>query len=493
MNVNMNNTISYIGGSAFEQCTNLKSVHFSNNLRHIDNSAFKNCINLSTITIPDNVTTIGDETFYGCSSITSIVIPQNITIIGKNSFYNCNNLAHITWNATHYTTQINTTQMSPFNGICSNITSFTFGKNIETIPDYICYGMSKLNELLIPNNVTKIGNNAFYNCNNLETILIPNSVTSIGDEAFENCTNLDSIIIGSNVTRIPNKAFYGCSNLSSITIGNKVNEIGNMAFSECTRLLNIEFPNSVKKIGYEAFRNCSRLETITLGTELEAIENYAFEDCKHILDIYSYAKAVPVIEENTFKNVSRKAYVWVPADMVRRYEIDEYWDDFFIKPMEVKVTTTDGNVSVIPGNNNATITWPTSTLASSYTLEITKDGVVFCTLIFNGNGQLTGIAFAPSREGNTHAPSAQDTELGYQFTVTGLDPGTLYSYQIDVKDIQNNSIATYNGTFSTNSTEAINDINVKSVPNPSKILHNGQIFILRGDKTYTLQGQQITL
>ena len=77
--------------------------------------------------------------------------------------------------------------------------------------------------------------------------------------------------------------------------------------------------------------------------------------------------------------------------------------------------------SVEPQDNAATVTWPTSENAATYTIEITKDGVVFCTLIFNGNGQLTGIAFAPGKNGNHHAPAAQMTANGLQFTVTGLN------------------------------------------------------------------------
>ena len=39
--------------------------------------------------------------------------------------------------------------------------------------------------------------------------------------------------------------------------------------------------------------------------------------------------------------------------------------------------------------------------------------------------------------------------------------------------------------------EGIDDLYVQPQEEASKILHNGQIFILRGDKTYTLQGQEV--
>ena len=131
-----------------------------------------------------------------------------------------------------------------------------------------------------------------------------------------------------------------------------------------------------------------------------------------------------------------------------------------------------------------------------FALEITKDGVVFCTLIFNGNGQLTGIAFAPSREGSHHAPAAIMTANGLQFTVTGLDSGTQYGYCITTKDSNDQTVATYSGEFTTTSEGTATGIeeissSLQGGDRGRLILHDGQIYILRGDKTYTLTGPEV--
>ena len=58
----------------------------------IGNSAFNGCSNLTSISIPDSVTNIGDFAFSGCSGLTSIVIPDSITSIGDVAFSVCSDL-----------------------------------------------------------------------------------------------------------------------------------------------------------------------------------------------------------------------------------------------------------------------------------------------------------------------------------------------------------------------------------------------------------------
>ena len=157
---------------------------------------------------------------------------------------------------------------------------------------------------------------------------------------------------------------------------------------------------------------------------------------------------------------------------------------------EATVTTND--VTVEPQDNAATVTWPTSNNAATYTIEITKDGVVFCTLIFNGNGQLTGIAFAPGKNGNRHAPAAKMTPNGMQFTVTGLNSATHYALTLQAKDDQDAVLASYSSEFTTTGTAtAIDQITNDKWEMTNKIIRDGNVLILRGDKVYTLQGQEV--
>ena len=81
---------------------------------------------------------------------------------------------------------------------------------------------------------------------------------------------------------------------------------------------------------------------------------------------------------------------------------------------------------------------------------------------------------------------------GFAFTVTSLDSGTTYSYTMTAKGNNGNVLKTESGSFTTGGESVptgIEDVQGNNVQ-CTKIVHNGQI-LLRGDKTYTLQGQEV--
>jgi hypothetical protein len=53
-----------------------------------------------SIEIPDSVTSIGVSAFAGCSSLTSVKIPDSMTSIDGWMFYNCSSLTSIHFNGT---------------------------------------------------------------------------------------------------------------------------------------------------------------------------------------------------------------------------------------------------------------------------------------------------------------------------------------------------------------------------------------------------------
>ena len=253
--------------------------------------------------------------------------------------------------------------------------------------------------------------------------------------------------------------------------------------------------DGVGVIGNEAFANIKTLNTITLGKDVRKLQERVFYNCYNLTAIYNYRKTPASATSNTFEEVDKYACtIYVLAGSEEMFRSATGWKDFYsiLAIGATETTVSDNKVSVEPSDNSATVTWPVSNEAASYTIDITKDGVVFCRLTFNANGQLTGIAFAPGRDGQSMASAAVMTANGLQFTVTGLNSNTQYGYNLTAKDANEQPIATYSGSFTTTSEGVPTGIGNTAVEQKTtKILHNGEVLIMRGGKIYNLQGVEV--
>ena len=246
----------------------------------------------------------------------------------------------------------------------------------------------------------------------------------------------------------------------------------------------------ITHIGNNAFNGFVKVGKIELPSTLTSIGANAFAGCRKLYDIYSYAVEPPVADNTSFANYN--VYLHVPCDNLRDYQMDAVFGSFkYIQCIGAENTTTDGTVTVTPSDNEAVFVWRADESAASYNLEIRKDNVVFCTLVFNASGQLTNIAFAPSRNGHPrHA--AEQTGDGFRFTVTGLSKSTHYTFDMTVKDADNATLQTYRGEFNTTGVATSLD-NATTDTGAQKIIRDGQVLILRSDKTYTPMGVEVNL
>ena len=500
--ITLPNSVTSIGEDAFSSCSSLTSITIPNSVTSIGEAAFRQCSSLTSITIPNSVTSIGDWAFEYCKALTSITIPNSVTSIGQSAFRQCSSLTSIT--IPNSVTSIGVTAFSDCDSLTSIVvesgnTVYDSRENcnaiIETATNTLIAGCQSTT---LPNSVTSIGVSAFSGCSFLTSITIPNSVTSIGDYAFYDCSSLTSITIPNSVTSIGEGAFYECSSLTSITLPNSVTSIGGGAFSGCSSLTSITLPNSVTSIGGSAFNGCSSLTSITIPNSVTSIGGSAFNGCSSLADIYCYATTPPVCDGSTnygtFEEVSKHCYIHVPAGTIREYQLAAGWSDFyhFYEISELPDGAPTDQVGVTVTGNYATFSWPVNPTASSYTLTITKDGEVFCTLIFNNMGQLVGMAFAPARNGEQSANQgdAQSTAYGFSFVVTNLDANSHYTYTFTVNGANNEVIETYSGAFDTSEETALSETEQENKPS-RKIIRNGQVLILRNGVTYDMMGNML--
>ncbi len=257
-------------------------------------------------------------------------------------------------------------------------------------------------------------------------------------------------------------------------------------------IMAVDIINTATSIGASAFEGCKRLGSVNIGVNIEDIGANAFAGCTRLYDIYCYPIYPPFVEASSFANYN--VYLYVPCLNIREYEMDIVWGNFkYIQCMGAEdEEIEDGTVEVTTSTNSVTITWPTEENANTYIIEIKKDGVVFCRLTFNADGQLLNISFAPGRDGNHPAQFATKTTNGLRFTVTGLEESTNYTYDIISKDENNESIETYSGEFKTQSNTPTDVGNLDaSTSNVHKLLRNGHLIIVRDGVEHTIMGQEM--
>ena len=469
----------------------ITSFTIGDSVEHIPAYLCYNMEKLDSITMGNNVRSIGDHAFYGCEKITFITLPKSIKKIGNYAFGDCYKIVKV-----NYTGDIADWCNIRFEGYESTPFKYRYSSPYYQTDLYI--NGQKVKNIVIPNTVDSIHDRAFCYCNNISSVTLGNGVKHIGREAFYGPTTqlylntaipptIDTLAFKEKIicyvpcgskedyeeskwnNYVKQYYEYVAENTSGklgkncswkydnaklfISGQGEMPEIS----SSCIpwellidSVRTIEIAQGITSICDDAFSDFTKLNTLILPNSIEKIGENAFGGCRMLYDIYCYALFPPIADESSFINYN--AYLYILCDYQRYYAVDMVFGNFRnMQCIGTQSTPTDSMV-ITPSYNDVTITWPTESNAGSYTLAINKDGKVFCTLTFNATGQLTGIAFAPSRNGQRHAPTATQATNGFTFTVTGLEEGTDYSYNLVIKDNSGKTLQTYSGEFRTQST-----------------------------------------
>jgi BspA type Leucine rich repeat region (6 copies)/Domain of unknown function (DUF4347)/Bacterial Ig-like domain (group 2) len=264
----VNTSVTNIGKSAFQGCSNLNKMNFTRSIQFVGTNAFAGTSSELTISgyLPNNL-------LYNVNSVTTLIIDANIPSIGSNTFNNCPSLTNITIRSS----SITSIGQYAFTGLPESITLSGY------IPSNIFAGVATIKNVMIGSNISVIGNSAFANCKGITSINIPSNVTAIGASAFQGCSNLRMITLSSIVSIgtsvffglpasitvsgfIPSNMFSGITTLKNITIGTNITSIGASAFQGCSGITSIIIPSNVTALGASAFQGCSNLKMITISS-----------------------------------------------------------------------------------------------------------------------------------------------------------------------------------------------------------------------------------
>ena len=524
--------VKYIGTSAFEYCTKLQRVTLPESITTIYSDAFYGCSKLGDINLPEGLTNICKRAFYNCN-LDTITIPSTVNNMDEKVFYG-NPLEKIVWKP--ITCSIYGSDNAPFYNATSKVTSFVFGEQVETIPGYLCKGMSMLDTIVLPPSVKSLGTYAFAYCTNLksinlpatqkslpssllegcsslETIELPATLTTIGDDVFYGCSKLKEINLHEGITTINQRAFYNCK-LTSVTIpstvtsmgskvfyGNPLEEvvwkpitcsvysgdnapfynatskvtsfvfdekvetipgslcknmillenvvipesvtsIGSYAFAYCSALKQFEFPKGIKTVTSSVLEGCTNLGEVKIPASVTTIGSDAFYGCKNLTAIYNYAITPQSITANTVYNVNKSTCIlYVPMDYINLYKEANVWKEF----LNIVGVATD--------------------------LQFEE--------------QLVNVTYLKQDE-SLHHMEAQKWQVPHEPYIEGF---TFVGWRV-LPGMLDEGIVLQAVYTSDDPTQAP-EVYVNPANQAQKLIRDGNVYILRDDRIYTMQGQVV--
>ena len=478
------------------------SFNFGDSVETIPRGLCSEMKNLESITFPSGLKNIPEYAFYGCKKLTSIVIPDSVLCIGEHAFNICSGLVSVSIGD-----NVTNIESSAFSG-CKNLKSLTIGDRVTSIGRNAFYNCESLRSVIIPNSVTRIGNSAFYGCDSLRSVIIPNSVTVIGVRAFELCRRLDSITIGCNMDSIGDYAFRDCWNLKNATIftQNPPVNSGNI-FTNCSMLSSIFVPcgtlndykiswnNYADKIKYAPSPNkISFLTNYEDAGDLRIQQEASTCNDTAIIEVtpregYHFVQWSDGVTDNPRSVVLAQDTTFIAEFAINQYTItwkNEYGS--IIDQTSVRYGETPTHTDPVKESTaQYTYTfagWTPEIVAvtGDATYMATFDAVVrkyMITFMDEDGTELCAQEWEYGATPSCAEPTKADDEQ-YTYTFAGWSPEV----------VAVTGEATYTATYTAKDKHEDFE-NVSTEPVPRKVMIDGQIYILRGDRVYTLQGQEV--
>lgn len=312
-------TVTGIGGGAFENCTSLSKVKTPLVWKY---APFSGCP-VETFEITNELTVLPEKTFSGFTELKTVKLPGTITEIGFSAFSGCGKLESLFFGegavSGHFPEGLKTISANAFSG-CGSLEQIEFPEGLETISGNAFCGCEKLSVILIPDTVTSIGSYAFSDCGSLERVKTPaawnfeatwghpfngssvreieitGTFTSLPSAFFKKDSyteSLQAVILPDTITEIGDSAFEGCKELSALIFGRNtvsgympegLTAIGKSAFQGCSKLPNLILPESFATMGQDAFTDCVNLKTVKgpitgFVTQTPRGQSYPFIGC----------------------------------------------------------------------------------------------------------------------------------------------------------------------------------------------------------------------
>jgi BspA type Leucine rich repeat region (6 copies) len=133
------------------------------------------------------------------------------------------------------------------------------------------------------------------------------------------------LVVSDNVTKIGFFAFRFWNALISVKLGNSVTSLGYYSFENCTRLKSIDLPDSLEILEANALGDCNALEVLDFGANLKLIKAWALVNLYQLHTIVFRSNTPFTAEGYAYGNGSSGGtdpeYIYVPDHLINEYEV----------------------------------------------------------------------------------------------------------------------------------------------------------------------------
>ncbi|MBO4791754.1 MAG: leucine-rich repeat domain-containing protein [Clostridia bacterium] len=372
--------VSGVKKEAFRDCATLTSLKIKYPLYYISNSAFEGCTNLKSVTISITATddgsfsspslqlNLGQRAFAACPKLDTFTADCKLNGIDYGVFYESYLYPHDhQWESAGSNSYgypfccgeeiaeerycricgkvetvktLGTFQHQFYKGVCK----FCLAYDPQTVKDegltfklnadgktYSVTGMSStsdVTDILIPasyngKRVTAVAPMAFSGNTSIKTVrfegtaedvvlsgnerLVSKSegVITIGDGAFAGCTMLRRVYLAATTESIGKNAFLGDGRLEYCDLPTSLKTIGDSAFKDTGIEYVSTYGTKLESIGAEAFSGCKSLRALYLNDGLRSIGSSAFENCAGIIQLFLPA-SVGTVGDRAFAGTGLK-------------------------------------------------------------------------------------------------------------------------------------------------------------------------------------------
>ena len=170
------------------------------------------------------------------------------------------------------------------------------------IDEHMFSYMTKLEKIVFPSNVYRLGYRACSGCSALVDVVFPKNLENMDSEVFKDCISLKAIELPKKLTYLAGGLFQGCVSLSSVVWPDNLKELHWGVFEGCA-FTSIEIPSSINYMDGSVFRNNYNLKSVKLLAMIDKVPDAAFDRCRQLEDV-ELSSMITKIGANAFNECS---------------------------------------------------------------------------------------------------------------------------------------------------------------------------------------------